>query len=137
MAEEPPGNWELQRSLAKLSADLKDGLAQINTRLDSMVSTGVHDAQMGRVDDRLKEISEDVAQEREARKADLAKESAARIADQAAEREARKADMADLRAQMERTAVWLRWVAAAVILPIALFVGSILLNVKGTGGLTP
>lgn len=110
MSEEPPGNWELQRTLNRVSADLKDGLAQINARFDSMVSTGVYQAEQRRVDDRLKELADDIAQEREARKADLAA----------------------LTAQMERTAMWLRWIATGLIIPVVLAIANIVLA-QGAG----
>ena len=110
MSEEPPGNWELQRSLNKLSNDLKDGLAGINSRLDSMVTTGVYVAEQRRVDDRLKDLADDIS----------------------AEREARKSEITTVMAQMERTAVWLRWLAAMIVLPIVLFVVNIVISNGGT-----
>lgn len=110
MSEEPPGNWELQRSLNKLSTDLKDGLAGINGRLDSMVTEGVYGAEQRRVDDRLKDLADDIS----------------------AERDARKSEITTVMAQMERTAVWLRWLAAMIVLPIVLFVVNIVINSGGT-----
>ena len=109
MSEEPPGNWELQRSLNKLSTDLKDGLAGINSRLDSMVTTGVYGAEQRRVDDRLKDLADDIG----------------------SERESRKTEIAAVMAQMERTAVWLRWLAAMIALPIVLFVINIIITPGG------
>jgi hypothetical protein len=100
-----PGGWELHRSVAKLSDDLKDGFSAVNQRLDRLVTTEVHAADLRRVDDRLNELAADIS----------------------AEREDRRKGEADLQTQIQRLITTIRWVAAAIILPIALFAANIIL----------
>lgn len=108
MSDPTPG--ELSRRLDEIRTDIRDLAITLNTRLDKLVSIEVHAADLRRIDDRLGELADDVA----------------------TEREQRKSDIASLTSQMDRTAVWLRWVAAAIVLPIALFVMSLLIDTGAT-----
>lgn len=110
MSEEPPGNWELQRSLGKINTDLKEGLAQINARLDSMVSTSVYASEQRRIDERIQILNEDIMEEKAQR----------------------TKDTSDMIAQVDRMVGFIRWLAAGIALPIALFLASIYLS-QGSG----
>ncbi|WP_235739006.1 hypothetical protein [Nocardioides alcanivorans] len=119
MADEP-GGWELHRAVKKMGEDLTTGLAQLNQRLDRLVSTDAFNAEQRRVDDRLKDLADDIAGER-----------AARVAAQETERSERKEGDKAQQATLDKLTTNLRWVAASIILPIALFVATLLMNMRG------
>lgn len=119
MADEP-GGWELRRSLDKQAEDIRDGFAQLNARLDKLVSAETHSSDLRRVDDRLADLASDIAAEQSARVAALADERTAR-------QEGDKAQQATL----DRLTANIRWVAAAIVLPIALFIATLVMNTKG------
>lgn len=109
MSEPTPG--ELSRRLDEIRTDIRDGNAALNSRLDRLVSVESHHADMRRIEEQVAAVAKDVT-EAEART----------TAAVATERQAREKAFANLTAQMERTAVWLRWVAATVVLPVVLFI---------------
>lgn len=105
--------------LARRIADIKDAAAQQNraaleeqrranevilNRLDKLVSTEVHERDMRRVDERFREIADDIGAERESRK----------------ELEGR------INAAMEKTANWVRVLVVGVLIPIGMFVVTLL-----------
>ena len=116
-----PGGWELHRAVKKMSEDVANGFAQLNARLDKLVSTDTFNAEQRRVDDRLKDLADDIASEREAR-----------LTAQETERAERKEGDKAQKATIEKLTTNLRWVAASIILPIALFVATLLMNMRGT-----
>ncbi len=104
-----PGGWELQRALEQIRQDNRDGFASVNARLDKLVTTDAFSAEQRRVDDRLKDLADDITSERTAR--------------QGGDGEQQKS--------IDRLTANLRWVAAAIILPIALFIATLLINSRG------
>lgn len=121
MPDEPSG-YELQRSIDALRADWRDGIAAINGRLDRLVSTEAHAADLRRVDERMAELAKDLADERQARVADIAQE-----------RQARKQEMADMRQALDKMTNLVRWAIAAIAVPVSLFVGNIVFAARGGG----
>lgn len=119
MAEEP-GGWELRRALEQQRTDMREGFAQINARLDRLVSQDAFTAEQRRVDDRLKDLADDIAAEKVARQ-------------QAILDERRTRDDGDQRQQdqLDKLTTNLRWVAVSVILPIALFLANLLVSHGG------
>lgn len=115
-----PGGYELQRALEQQAQTMRDGFAGINSRLDKLVSTDAFLGERGRVDDRIKDLADDISAEREQRAADISGERAARV----------KGDEDQQRA-IEKITATQRWVAAAIILPIALFVATLYMNARG------
>lgn len=120
MTEPEPGGYELQRVLEKTDLAMRDGFAGINARLDKLVSSDAFLGERGRVDDRIRDLAEDIAAEREQRAIDISAERAARV----------RGDEDQQRA-IDKITTTQRWVAAAIILPIALFVATILLATQG------
>lgn len=118
MADEP-GGWELRRALEQQRADMREGFAGINARLDKLVSQDAFTAEQRRVDDRLKDLADDIAAEK-----------AARQEAQVDERKAREAGDQRQQEQLDKLTTNLRWVAVSVLLPIALFLANLLI-VKG------
>lgn len=106
-----PGPWELQRSHEQLRSDMREGFAGINARLDRLVSSEAFVAEQRRVDDRLNRITIDIE----------------------AERQARKDGDHDQQKALDKLVANQRWLVAAVILPIALFLGTIVITTRGTG----
>lgn len=111
MTTNEPGPWELQRSHEQLRADMREGFAGINSRLDRLVSSESFVAEQRRVDDRLNRITIDIE----------------------AERQARKEGDQDQQKALDKLVANQRWLVAAVILPIALFLGTIIITTKGAG----
>lgn len=71
MRPDEPGPWELHRSLERFGKNLDTGLAQIHARLDRLVTTETFTAERQRVDDKLRDLAQDIADERELRKEDV------------------------------------------------------------------
>lgn len=108
-----PGGWELRRALTASDAAMREGFAQLNSRLDKLVSTEAHAADMRRVDDALTRLAGDLAEEREERLAGDHAQSQA------------------LEKAFATTSLWVRWIAASLIIPVALFIATILLAQRG------
>lgn len=104
-----PGPWELQRAHEQLRADMREGFQGINSRLDRLVSTDAFAAEQRRVDDKLKDLADDIAAERESRK----------IGDQ------------QQQTALDKLIATQRWLLVAIVLPIALFLGNIYISRSG------
>lgn len=105
-----PTPWELQRSIDRIRDDLK---AAVDRAEHHVTDTGLAPL-LGRIDDQVKGLGEDVAQER-----------AMRVADITAEREARKSDVRELKEQLAQMVKTQRYVATTILLPVALFVANL------------
>jgi phage shock protein A len=119
-----PTPWELQRQIDRLRADLKDDIGQLiaglqasNDRGENHVTETGLAALLGRYDDRIKGLGEDLAEERAYRKADIV-----------AEQDARKDAVRRLEDSVAALTRNLRWIATAIVLPIGLFVADIALR---------
>lgn len=106
MSTDAPTPGELSRLITAIRDDQRNGFAAINSRLDRLVSTELFSADQRRVDERLKDLADGITDEREAR--------AAQIKDQ--------------RVALDKLTTNLRWLAAAIILPIGLFLANIVLG---------
>lgn len=92
-----------------IRSDLRDFRSEVNKRLDTLVSQSSFDAERRRVDDRLKDLADDIAAEREARTLAVEQERLARKRYEEAEGK-----------KNERTGIWVRWgVTAAIGIPAA------------------
>lgn len=121
MADEMPTPGELTRLIGSTREDLRSGFVGVNARLDKMVTTElfttVTTAEQRRVDDRLKDLADDIAAERQARTQAFQAEEKARL------------KLADDNAKaIDKLTTNLRWVAVSIVLPIGLFVANILLG---------
>lgn len=126
MTSDEPGGWELKRALSDLRTDVRDGNKAIRDELAKLVSTEAHAADMRRIDDAIRGISEDLANERQARVEQIALERETRTIEINNEKRARKEDVAGLADAMQRTAVWVRWIAASVLIPTVLFLANLI-----------
>jgi hypothetical protein len=115
MADEP-GGWELKRSHEQLRQDMRDGFNQLGQRLDKVVTAEAFAAEQRRVDDKHRDLADDIAAERAQR--------IAAIADEKAERE--KGDAAQ-QAALDKLIANQKWIIAAVFLPLVFFVVSTLI----------
>lgn len=129
MSDEP-GGWELKRALSELRDDVREGQKAIRDDVAKMVTQAAHEADMRRIEDQTRGVAEDLAAERQARVEAVALEREQRTIE--LNRIAANQDkaIASLQAQMERTAVWVRWIAASVLVPIVLFIAN-LVNARG------
>jgi len=73
-----PNGWEMQRAVDGLNNSLRDGLAQINARLDRLVSQDAFEAERRRVDERLAALGADVVEEKTDRLSAVESEKQAR-----------------------------------------------------------
>lgn len=89
----------------------------IMAQIGKLVSAEVHDRDIRRFDERHKELADDLAEERESRAKDITTERAARK-----ELETR------IQQQMDRTSLWVRWLAASVLVPVGLFIANLIQN---------
>lgn len=133
MPETEPTPWELMRLLRS-----------VDRKLDDVVTKDMFQAESKRVDEKFSEMARDLADERVAREKSVSAEKLQREQELAFERRAREQAVAAERAERERAmkveaearkSAWddqkarqdkqannLRWLAAAIILPITLFV---------------
>ena len=116
---ETPGPWELSRSLDKLGSEMTRGFADVNARLDRLVSTDAFTAEQRRVDEALATIREDVADEKKARAEALVGERAAREAGDGAQQ-----------TSLDKVVANQKWIAISIVLPIAFFLANIYLSRK-------
>lgn len=113
MADEP-GGWELKRSIDKVGNDV-DGLGKrLEARLDKVVTQEAFNAEQRRVDDKFKDLAEDIAAERALRQAAIDGESVAREKGDAHQQEA-----------LDRLIANQKWIAIAILLPIGLFLANL------------
>ena len=67
MSDEPTG-WELQRAMAELRQDVRDGFKAMNERLDRVPTQDLFTAWQTRYDQQLADVRADVAEIQEDRK---------------------------------------------------------------------
>lgn len=90
-------------TLGEVQRVLERGLAEINARLDKVVSLDVFQAEQARVYDRITDLQTDLAEEKLARtQGDTAQQG-----------------------QLDKLVTSLRWVAASIAIPTALFIANI------------
>lgn len=111
-----PGPWELQRTHEQLRADMREGFAQLNSRLDRLVSTDAFAAEQRRVDEKLKDLADDIAAEREQRQIAIGSEK----------RERERGDSAQQSA-LDKLIANQKWIIVAVLLPVGLFLANLYL----------
>lgn len=116
MADEP-GGWELKRSHEQLRQDMREGFANLGQRLDRLVTTEAFTAEQRRVDDKLKDLADDIAAERQQRTQALADEVTHRKDGDAAQQQA-----------LNRLIANQKWLVAAVLLPTAFFIFTTLIS---------
>lgn len=113
-----PGNSELDRLL-------REGFATVNARLDKLVSQDVFLAEQRRVDERHAALQADIAEEKAERVASIKDERADRVAAITAEANARETADAKEKGEREKIGIWVRWVAASIAIPTALFIANL------------
>ena len=98
-----PSNGELHRLIVQLREDMRAGFAQTNVILSNVVTTDALQREMRRVDDRHDDLVGDLADEK------------------------RERELGDARQQtiLEKLGINVRWALAAVLIPIALFIGNL------------
>lgn len=102
--------------------DLREFRKEVNQRFDTLVSQSSFDAERRRVDDRFKDLADDIAAEREAR-----------IHAVEAERNARKVSQDAESKKNTATGIWVRWgITAAVGIPAVYWAWSAFIT--GGGG---
>lgn len=121
-----PGGWELKRALSDLRTDVRDGNKAIRDEIAKLVTSDAHASDVLRLEDRIKGLADDLAAERQARVEAVALERETRTIEHNHEVTARKEAQATFQAQMDRTATWVRWVAASVLVPVVLFIANLL-----------
>jgi len=127
-----PGNAELQRAIESLAGVQREGFANVRADIAKLVSQEVFLAEQRRVDERLAAQQADIAEEKAERIAAIKDEQAARERAITAEQTARKADIAEEKAEREKVGTWVRWVAASIAIPTALFVANLLQGKPGS-----
>lgn len=96
-------------------------LKSVDRKLDDVVTKDMFTAESRRVDDKLASLGEDIADERAARTREIAEEQGAREKAILAERHAREAAWKEQKERADKQASNVRWLAATILLPIALF----------------
>lgn len=120
-----PGNAELQRAIEALASAQRESFAATNARLDKLVSQDVFLAEQRRVDERHAGLQVDIAEEKAERVASVRDERAERIAAVLAEKAEREAAITKEKGEREKIGVWVRWVAASIAIPTALFIANL------------
>ena len=107
--------------------ELRSLRLEINQRLDRLVTTEAFAAEQRRMDGLLSGINEDIANERVARADAIAGSVAAR---EVAITEVKGA-ISDVKAAIAKTASHMKWLVAAIIIPVAGIVTTIWLTLRG------
>lgn len=110
MPETEPTPWELMRLMR-----------QIDGKLDQVVTKDMFQAESRRVDERLDEQGRDIADERTARTGAIADERTARREGEASLKAVLDAFKTKVEADADKAKANMRWLAASILLPIALF----------------
>lgn len=118
-----PGNAELDRVL-------REGFATINARLDKLVSQDVFLAEQRRVDERHAALQADITEEKAERIAAIKDEKAERVAAVTAEQNARETAITKEKTERQAIGTWLRWVAATILIPIALLIANLVVDLR-------
>lgn len=113
MPETEPTPWELMRVLREIKDDVK------SIRSEALTKEAFREEQR-HVHERLEDLGSEIADERTARKEALA----AAVAD-------RKIDVARVDLRIDRAMTWIKWVAASIMVPVALFVAGLVLSRGG------
>lgn len=111
-----PGGWELKRALEQQRTDIRDSFAQLNARLDKLVTTEAFAAEQRRVDDKFRDMAKSIG-EAKASSVDAMND----------ERQARKDGDAAQQKLIDKLVGNIRWIAVSIVIPIALFVANIYL----------
>lgn len=110
MPETEPTPWELMRVLRGM-----------DSKLDNVVTKDMFQAESRRVDERFDEQGRDIADERTARAEAIGEEKAARQREDVELAARIDKVMSDLKERADRMQVNLRWLAASILVPVALF----------------
>lgn len=108
MADEPTG-WEIHRALEAHIKQAVDNLRQLNQRIDRLVTREEFEAERRRVDERTHDIQQDLVNEAQERT---------------------RGD-ANQQTVIDKITANLKWVAAALLLPIALLLANIYFSTRG------
>lgn len=121
MADEP-GGWELKRSHEQLRQDMRDGFNNLGQRLDKVVTAEAFAAEQRRVDDKFRDLADDITTERSQRVEAIALEKSER-------------EKGDARQQLalDKLVANQKWLIAAVLLPLAFFVVTTLITLGVIG----
>lgn len=113
MADEP-GGWELKRSHEQLRQDMRDGFNNLGQRLDKVVTAEAFAAEQRRVDDKFRDLADDITTERSQRVEAIALEKSER-------------EKGDARQQLalDKLVANQKWLVIAVLLPIGLFLANL------------
>ena len=105
-----PTAWELKRLIERLEVGVNGLGARLEARLDKLVSQEAFSAEQRRVDDKFKDLADDIAQERLARAEVVAREEVERTRGDAVQQ-----------AALDKLVATQRWLLVAIVLPIAFF----------------
>lgn len=105
-----PTAWELSRAIDRIREDLK---AAVDRAEHHITDTGLAPL-LGRIDDQIRGLGDDIAQERAMRKADIE-----------SERDTRRTETRELKDQLAAMVRTQRYVATTILLPVALFVANL------------
>lgn len=120
--QQEPSGWELKRAVERLETALNGLGVRIEARLDKLVTQEAFAAEQRRVDEKLKDLADDLAQERVARAEVVAREEAERI----------KGDGMQ-QAALDKLIRLQQWLLVAIVLPVAFFAIDIWLRYGGGG----
>lgn len=115
MPEEEPTPWELMRVLRS-----------VNDKVDKVVTKDMFQAESRRVDERLAEQARDIADEQTARVKADEQERSARKEDVSKVSTALDAFKKEVAETAEKNRANMRWLASAILLPVALAVFGLL-----------
>lgn len=119
-------------TLGELKRTMEAGFASVNASLAKVVSQEVFLAEQRRVDERHAAIQADIAEEKAERIAAIKDEQAAREKAITAEQTARKTEITEEKGEREKIGTILRWVAASIAIPTALFVANLVQGKPGS-----
>lgn len=128
MASDPESIGEVARLLREVQRNVDKRFDSVDSHLKNLVSAEVYKVDREHTDRRLQELTRALADEREQRIKNEAAESAARKADIQNEATLRKEAVNENKARTDNLRNGLKWVATAILLPIGLFLMTLVSN---------
>lgn len=112
-----PNTGELSRMLALMRDEQRDFRREVNARIDRLATAESLDGERRRVDERLKDLADDIAAEAKARKE----------GDTALALDITKA-FEGVGKRLDSVGVWVRALLVGLLVPVALFVATMLMQ---------
>lgn len=120
MSQADPSPGELSRRLDRIETGQQAGFDRLDKRLDRLVTNEAFAAEQRRVDEKFRDLADDITTERTQRQSAIAEEKQTREKGDAAQQTA-----------LDKLVANQKWLVVAVLLPIGLFLANLYFGSRG------